>query len=79
MTDQLQPSAMAREAMPSVWQDACYYLDYYAEYIRSVHSSEIERHPYLPDLERVAEEMRALPEQALKHAMPEREAIAPGG
>jgi len=47
-----------REALQATWREACDYLDHYAEFIRSVHSSELERHPYLPALERVAAEMR---------------------
>ena len=44
-----------REAAP----DAVDMLEHYAEYIRGVPVSEIERHPYLPEVERIIEELRA--------------------
>lgn len=39
--------------------DAADLLEQYAEYIRTVHSSELERHPYLPEVECVIADLRA--------------------
>lgn len=43
----------------AVARDAADMLESYANYITTVHSDELEIHPYLPELERVAKDMRA--------------------
>lgn len=45
--------------------EAAHILEQYAEYIRSVKADELERHPYLPEIERVAAELRAAISKAL--------------
>ena len=40
-------------------RDAADILEDYAEYIRSVKACELERHPYLPQVEEVISELRA--------------------
>lgn len=39
--------------------DAADLLDQYAEYIRTVKADELERHPYLPKVEQVVQDLRA--------------------
>lgn len=39
--------------------DAADILERYAEFIRTVASYDLERHPYLPEVERIAETLRA--------------------
>lgn len=41
-------------------RDAADILEDYAEYIRSVKACELERHPYLPQVEYVISELRAI-------------------
>lgn len=39
--------------------DAADLLEHYADFIRTVKADDLERHPYLPEIERVAAELRA--------------------
>lgn len=64
MRDPLEVEANARliAAAPDfaeVAPDAADILERYAEFIRTVGSCDLERHPYLPEVERIAETLRA--------------------
>lgn len=56
-----EPYPMAEEQEVETITDAADLLDRYASFIRTVKADDLELHPYLPEVERVAEELRALP------------------
>lgn len=66
--DRIEANARLITAAPDLIEaapDAADILERYADFIRTLHSDELERHPYLPLIEETAERLRAAIAKAL--------------